>query len=454
MIINTNIASMNAQRNLLSTNNAMQKSLEKLSSGFRINKAADDAAGLAISEKMRGQISGLNQANRNAQDGISMIQTAEGALNETHSILQRMRELAVQASNDTLTSSDRSNIQQELDQLHSEIDRIGNTTEFNTKKLINGGAGIATTIAGDTNGTISVLGGSSNTTTGSVLKLSSFVAASGDTQTTSGFSGTLSAASTLTINGTTFSFASGSTSQNMADAINQAGIGVTASVSGTDLKVVSDTLGSASQLTMSVSGATAFDLAAAGVTQGTNATIKASSGATALNYTASGNTFTIVQSGAGPDGMSFKIDPNKGLTDGSTITVSANNSVSLQIGANANQTMGITISDMRASALGVNALDVSSATTAGDAITTIDAAINQVSTERSKLGAYQNRLDHTSANLQAASENLSAAESRIRDVDMAKEMSQFTKNQVLSQAGVAMLAQANQAPQSVLKLLG
>ena len=271
MIINHNISALNANRNLGVNDNAMNKSLEKLSSGFRINRAADDAAGLAISEKMRGQVNGLNQASRNAQDGISMIQTAEGALNETHAILQRMRELAVQAGNDTNTDNDRAQIQSEVVQLQSEINRIASTTQFNTKNLLTG-----------------------------------------------------------SLNGAKF-----------------------------------------------------------------------------------------------------------------------------QIGANANQTITLSIGNMGAVSLGIESTKFSlgSQGAAETALSNIDAALSIVSVQRANLGAVQNRLEHTIANLNVASENLSAAESRVRDVDMAKEMMEFTKNNILSQAAQAMLAQANQQPQGVLQLL-
>ncbi|AYO29933.1 flagellin [Biomaibacter acetigenes] len=283
MIINHNISALNAYRQLTVNNTGMQKSLEKLSSGYRINRAGDDAAGLAISEKMRGQIRGLNQAQRNAQDGISLIQTAEGALNETHAILQRMRELVVQAGNDTNTTQDRANIQAEINELNQEIDRISDQTQFNTKTLLDG-----------------------------------------------------------------------------------------------SLK----------------------------------------SGTATLSF---------------------------------------------QIGANGNQIVSLNIGEIHTSVLGTTSLSLAqvnvsvdnlSAASVADALSAIDAAIQTVSATRSNLGALQNRLEHTINNLGTASENLTAAESRIRDVDMAKEMMEFTKNSILNQAATAMLAQANMLPQSVLKLLG
>ncbi|MCY9665104.1 flagellin Hag [Paenibacillus alginolyticus] len=274
MIINHNLPALNTYNNMSTNTNNTAKAMEKLSSGLRINRAGDDAAGLAISEKMRGQIRGLDQANRNAQDGISLIQTAEGALSETHSILQRMRELAVQASNDTYTTSDRTKLGAEVYQLKKEINRIASQTEFNTKKLL-------------------ITGG----------------------------------------------------------------------------------------------------------------------GKSAINF---------------------------------------------QVGANSGQQIKLSINTMGASSIGLSAISkfsTNKSSAFGSIIKAINSAINKVSTERANLGAYQNRLEHTINNLGTSSQNLTAAESRIRDVDMAKEMMNFTKNNILNQASQAMLAQANQLPQGVLQLL-
>ena len=270
MVVQHNLAAANTNRQLGIITGAQSKSTEKLSSGYRINRAGDDAAGLSISEKMRSQIRGLDKASSNAQDGISMIQVAEGALNETHSILQRMNELATQAANDTNTSTDRTAIQAEVDQLTSEIDRIRSTTQFNTMNLLDG-----------------------------------------------------------------------------------------------------------------------------------------------------------------------KLSGKK-----------------LQVGSLDGQSISISVSNMNASSLGVNSLKVSSFSSAGKAMTSIQKAIDKVSTQRSKLGAIQNRLEHTINNLNTTSENTSAAESRIRDTDMAKEMVEYSKNNILMQAGQSMLAQANQQNLGVLSLLG
>ncbi len=270
MVVQHNMQAANTNRQLGITSNAQAKSTEKLASGYKINRAADDAAGLSISEKMRSQIRGLDKASANAQDGISVVQTAEGALNEVHSILQRMNELATQAANDTNTSIDRSAIKAEMDELKSEIGRISSTTQFNTMNLLDG------------------------------------------------------------------SF----TGKN------------------------------------------------------------------------------------------------------------------LQVGALSGQSIAISISSMSATSLGVNALTVSTFANAGAAMRKVQSALDAVSTQRSKLGATQNRLEHTIANLDTTSENTSAAESRIRDTDMAKEMVTYSKNQILVQAGQSMLAQANQSTQGVLSLLG
>ncbi|GAB1157983.1 flagellin [Paenibacillus illinoisensis] len=270
MIINHNIAAMNTHRQLNTNTTNTNKAIEKLSSGLRINRAGDDAAGLAISEKMRGQIRGLDMASKNAQDGISLIQTAEGALNETHAILQRVRELAVQSANDTNTDDDRAELQKEVAQLTAEVTRISTDTEFNTKKLLNG-AGISNAV--------------------------------------------------------------------------------------------------------------------------------------------------------------------------------------FQIGANTGQSITLSIGNMGAASLGLTSVAIGTQTGANAALSILDAAIKTVSSERAMLGANQNRLEHTINNLGTTSENLSAAESRVRDVDMAKEMMNQTKNNILAQASQAMLAQANQQPQAVLQLL-
>lgn len=410
MVINHNIPALNTTRQLSINGANTQKSLEKLSSGFRINRAGDDAAGLAISEKMRGQIRGLDQASRNSQDGISMIQTAEGALNETHSILQRMRELAVQGANDTLTSDDRSKIGQELTQLSTEIDRIGNTTEFNTKKLLNNDMNGVTTLTGTVlKNTTGLDAATASATKFSVLK------------DASGNSIALSVGDVITITGT------------------KGGAQFTATVTVA-------AAGALSAIASAIEGGNTYSAAfAAGVW-----TIKAFT--TGLNSALGAFTITA-KSSAGVERTAFNNAMNQISETTTASNAHADSSAQLQIGANANQTLSISINDMRSNSLGINGVNVTTRSGAQISITSLDNAIKTVSTERSKLGALQNRLEHTINNLGTSSENLTASESRIRDVDMAKEMMEFTKNNILSQAAQAMLAQANQQPQGVLQLL-
>jgi len=456
MRINHNIAALNTYSRLNQASESQSKSLEKLSSGLRINKAGDDAAGLAISEKMRGQIRGLSQASRNAQDSISLIQTAEGALNETHSILQRMRELSVQASNDTNTTVDRGEIQKEVNQLVGEIDRIGNTTEFNTKKLLNGSANIGAALGGASPTLISNVTGSGDTQVNAVVTISVSAVATQDSFTISAAAlattaTAFTAATTINVNGTNFSFTTANTAQDMIDTVNNAKVGATMTFTGAgSFSVKSDTYGSAAAMT-STTAANGSVVTVSAMTQGVDAQITGFSGAGMTSYAAKGNHITVT--GGTATGMEFDLDKTTGIAAATTVTVNSNGTLSMQIGANAGQTMNIGISDMRSAALGVNSIDVSSATNASAAVTTVNNAIASVSSERSKLGAYQNRLEHTINNLDTSAENLQASESRIRDVDMAKEMMDFTKNNILSQAATAMLAQANQQPQGVLQLL-
>jgi flagellin len=397
MIINHNMNAMNAHRNMGMNNVSAGKSMEKLSSGLRINRAGDDAAGLSISEKMRSQIRGLDQGARNAQDGISMIQTAEGGLNETHSILQRMRELGVQAANDTNNDSDRDAINDELGQLKTEIDRISNTTAFNGKQLLNG----SLSVGQDTVASTVKVGAAFDTTT-VVTKVDVSGAAAGKQ-----YDITYTAASdTLTIT-------------DSADATKTQSLILTAQVpaDGAETTWNFDDLG----IKITVAGAPTTNLDALG---------------TDLN--------------------------------GENITTNGNGSANLLIGSNggSNETLSVNFRKMDSSVLGTQnggstALDdalstystTKNKTNAEALVSAIDESIKDVSKQRSILGASQNRLEHTIANLQTSSENLTSAESRIRDVDMAKEMMNFSKNNILSQAAQAMLAQANQQPQGVLQLL-
>jgi flagellin len=389
----------------LSTNTDNQsKAIEKLSSGLSSNRAGDDAAGLA---KMRGQIRGLDQASRNAQDGISMIQTSEGALNETHSILQRMRELAVQGSNDTNTSTDRSAMQQEVNQLSSEIDRIDNTTQFNKKNLLDGTSGknalvTASTGTGNLTKVLSTgpnaIGGTYNFTvtaaTGAATKASYDNTGALDT----GVNGT---ASNLVLNGVALTFAAGTAAADMASAINAKSndIGFTATAAGGKLTFQANDYGTGYTLTASGTSSSMVGTA----TAGTNVTFSTlPPGVTATIDSKHGSVATLT--GGAVDGT--KID-TAGVGAGSTFALTvADNSLNFQIGANQGQTINVSMQDMRSAALGVNNINLTSATTATAAITTIDAAINSVSTERAKYGAYQNRIEHTINNLNTSSRKL------------------------------------------------
>jgi len=499
MIVNTNVASLNAQRSLLGTNNAMQKSLEKLSSGSRINKAADDAAGLAISEKMRGQIKGLNQAVRNAQSAISLIQTAEGALNETHSILQRMRELAVQASTDTNTSDDRSKIQAEMDQLAKEISRISNTTEFNTQNLLAGGLTNTYHIGANAGQSIDLainamdaktLGVAGNLVTTTYTKANTGITSmTTQSENLNGLYVNVKETAAIDVAGLE---AADSLGAGVGGAVTWTGSSYSGSSDKTfivKIGAVDGGTGAVTAASYSVDGGATWS--AANITGGN---IILSDGLQLQIADDAGNladgTGTVTVT-ATANKLSFKLNTandGTGTTYGTEVTV-GNNASSVTIGdatrevtinfdfatvaaavgtayaAGDSEQITQSITASTAATIGADGsvavaadakkgINIMTQSNANLAITTIDSAIKTVSEERSKLGAMQNRLEHTINNLQAASENLTSAESRIRDVDMAAEMSAFTKSQILSQAGVAMLAQANQVPQAVLKLLG
>lgn len=453
MRINHNIASLNTYRQLATNGANGQRSLEKLSSGLRINRAGDDAAGLAISEKMRGQIRGLDQAGRNAQDSISLIQTAEGGLNETHSILQRMRELAVQSANDTNTSSDRSEIQKEIDQLSTEITRISTNTEFNTKKLLNGDMGktFVTTADNFDSSLQNVAVTGSDITTGTYTITAT--AAGTDTVTINSVAGATGfvAGDVTVADGTKF----GDYTLNIS---NFDGVGGTADVEliGPDGTSTTDT-GIAVGANLTIGGIT-FGFATHDIDG--NGSVDLSLTNAGIDFDLSGAKTVVaapITSYAGETVNlgGFEFEARWGAaTNGDAMTmVVTDRAVKFHIGANEDQNTSLAINDMSASALGVDSLVVTTQAGANTAITTINDALETVSSERSKLGAMQNRLEHTIANLGTSSENLTAAESRVRDVDMAKEMMEFTKNNILSQAAQAMLAQANQQPQGVLQLL-
>lgn len=526
MIINHNMNALNAHRNMNVNNTAAGKSMEKLSSGLRINRAGDDAAGLAISEKMRGQIRGLTQASRNASDGISMIQTAEGALNETQNILQRMRELSVQSSNDTNTAADRQSIQKEIEQLTEEIDRIGNNTEFNTQSLLKGdgstkleasgvkieamknGTDVKTdevkvsfTAEATNNDTFKVtLGGQEiqlkiGNANGNATKAENAKAIEEQLKEAIEKSDSLRGQFTVSLDGAgekvtieavkggSFEGGKGSISVEAATAAAVKVDGAGVALNAKETKVGKTEEATAASIEVDLGGlATAIGadkeaVIGTGMTLGKtqiefyDATQGAYSGnaiGVDISKVTNQNDFAeaiINQTKGKIEGAEIEAKAGTGLTvksldKGANSTVNVEDGAknegfeaTFQVGANSNQTISIAIGDMRAEALGVKKVDLTTAKGSQEATATIQAAIEKVSTERAGLGAVQNRLEYTISNLDNTTENLTSAESTLRDVDMAKEMMTFSKNNILNQAAQAMLAQANQQPQNVLSLL-
>jgi len=419
MSVNTNVAAMNAYRNLSQTNDSMSKSLERLSSGFRINKASDDAAGLAISEGLRSQIGGMTQAVRNTQDGTSVVQTAEGALNETTSILQRMRDLSVQASNDgSLNDDAKASIQKEMGQLKSELSRIADTTTFNGTKLLDGRYDNKFQVGANAGETISVKIGSAASAEG--LKVDGVDVTK---------KGTYDFASTA---------AAGKAAVTTAAADNAASV-LTITAKGSDKFDSTGTVAAFQGLSGSISfGGKSFDLGSVDYT-GVTATSGTGGALEKLNTAAKAALGLATDPFAAPTATTLTFTVSEavsGFTEASGVPVgSAAGTPTVQQLAAATPTFA-------------------AASGASDAIKAIDAAIKTVSSVRADLGAISNRFEHTVNNLNVAIENTTASESRIRDTDMASEMTKFTRSQVLTQAGTSMLAQANQSTQSILKLLG
>ena len=394
MVVQHNLTAMNANRMLGVTTGQQAKSSEKLSSGYRINRAADDAAGLSISEKMRKQIKGLDQASSNAQDGVSCVQTAEGALTEVHSMLQRMNELAVQASNGTLSEDDRSNIQDEVDQLITEIDRVSETTKFNETYLLKGDEN-KTQLSQTVYSKPQMALVKDAMASGSTLEVNTAMDATGKT---------------------VYTFTSG-----LVKGSTWAG-----------KKVVED---SATPRADEIKLGDAKDAELA-----------------AMN-----KVITAYGSEMGINAVTLKAGDNNVQSASKTFTYSDSLNVSLHVGADSSDDnkISMNIESMSSDYLGIKGLKVSGKTylQATGSIDTISDAISKVSKQRSELGAVQNRLEHTIANLDNVAENTTSAESRIRDTDMAEEMVEYSKNNILAQAGQSMLAQANQSTQGVLSLL-
>ena len=417
MVVQHNLTAMNSNRMLGITTSTQAKSTEKLSSGYKINRAADDASGLAISEKMRKQIRGLTQASSNAQDGISAVQTAEGALAEVHDMLQRMNELAVKAANGTNSESDRTAIQDEIDQLTTEIDRVSTTTKFNETYLLKG----------------------TNASDGEVGKLTY--------NTAKAASGLSKLTPALDDNG---------------KAKIEAEVKTGSKLDGTEFGTKSFKVGSVTYKLIDVGSIKATKAGATAMT-GNELATKLTEG-TVKAFTSMDSLMKTVRADNAADVKNVSSNTSKGEDAKLSITIEAfadlNNAADLSLHVGADSTddnkINLNIANLSARGLGVNGLRVDGDTgeKATKAIDTIANALQMVSDQRAALGAVQNRLEHTITNLDNVVENTTSAESAIRDTDMASEMVKYSNNNILAQAGQSMLAQANQSNQGVLSLLG
>ncbi len=475
MVINTNVASLNAQRQLGRTSGSLNTSLERLSSGLRINSAKDDAAGLAIADRMTAQIRGLNQAVRNANDGISLSQTAEGALQESTNILQRMRELAVQSANDTNSVSDREALQGEVTQLQAELDRIAQTTEFNGKRILDGSFSGATFQVGANAGqTINFgIGSAKASAMGQIAnQTSTEVSAAAATDITIGLGTNTPQAITTSVNYADGTYKDSTSAFAKVAAINDAGItGLSASATTAGTTTYAAVGGTAADTyTLTLNGVDIYnnaDVATALTVNEVRDAINTQTDATGVLASVSGGDLTltaadgrnivVAESGtgftAGTDGLlNGSGDFAAGAADTLRGTIELSAADNIVLGgtlANIGFTANITLDTN-----GIDDVDISTQAGSATAIQRVDAALSQVDTIRGDLGAVQNRFESTIANLQNVSENLSAARSRIQDADFAAETAALTRSQILQQAGTAILSQANQSQQSVLSLLG
>ena len=462
MVVQHNLTAMNSNRMLGITTASQAKSTEKLSSGYKINRAADDAAGLSISEKMRKQIRGLTQATANAQDGISSVQTAEGALTEVHDMLQRMNELAIKSSNGTMSASDRTSVQNEIDQLVTEIDRVSETTKFNETYLLkgddnnNGNSRIYSTINSEVGTvgafTIETKAGTQTINDGDTIAIGDVVIKSSNTSVVASVADKAGMAALIA-----------NDDDRLAALENLKSVTVSKWVSKTDatVDVVSN---DGTKMTYSAAdfttkyglealddGITTFEKqlvgsVAADHTPSTGVKDPTTVASSDISQFAYGSTATATATVAGNGKITMNFGDKKALV------------LDLQVGADttAENKITVAIDSMSATSLGVNGLKVDGvdSTKADAAVNTIADAIKKVSDQRSALGAAQNRLEHTIANLDNIVENTTAAEAAIRDTDMATEMVKYSNNNILAQAGQSMLAQANQTNQGVLSLLG
>ncbi len=461
--INHNISSINALRNLSKTESSVSKSLERLSSGLRVNRGADDPAGLVISESMRSQLSGVQQAIENAETATAMIQTAEGAMNEIHTLLNSIRELAIHAANTgandaVMLAAD----QDEIDNAIATIDRIALQTQFGVKKLLDGSSGV-TGVSSLAGAGVEFVDATESTVAGSYAITITTQAAQAITTGGTAQTAPLGQSETLTINGVTVALAAGLTQDQVIDVINtyNTSTGVTASTDGSNnLVLSSDAYGSNIAISVVSNVAAAADSTGIGTTALNQTGVDIAGTIGGLAATGRGTVLTG-DSGQATEGLAISSTLAAGAAGSVTI---ANNSLVFQVGANKNQTVTIALNAMSTSRVGTGVagnafnnlaeINVTNSDDAQDSIEIIDKAIQQVSAKRGELGVFQkNTLESSTANLAITEENLVAAESIIRDTDFAQEMAELTKNQILLQSGTAMLVQANQIPQVVLQLL-
>lgn len=475
MKINHNMSAILANNRLQVTQNSLSSSIQKLSSGYKINSAKDNAAGLAISYKMNAQIRALSRASDNALDGVSVIETAEGELNEVHDMLQRMRELSVKAANDTYTLEDRQAIQAEINELKEEIDRLGKSTEFNGQPLLDGTYDTRAYASADGVTVKNV----SDTVVAGMYKMEVTALATKHICTTASFTTPLEHDGGFQINGISVELSAGETELEVYEKLRDIGeaAGVNVTNEGGALKFEAKEYGSAEKVDISWGSSlnSAFGMPTdKSETLGTDAQVALSLkkndttslfGSTAT-FTAEGQRVTITdntgfemtviidqdlykeRTGIEATASSFNTDNGK-----MSVEVKDYGSMVLQIGGNEGQTTLVRIPEISCENIGIGTLNVLSSELAGDAMTKLDNAISYISSVRSNLGAMQNRLEHTHASLDVTEESVTSAVSRIMDTDMAEEMAKYTQYNVLQQAGISILAQANDMPQQILQLL-
>ncbi|HEY7558928.1 MAG TPA: flagellin [Candidatus Binatia bacterium] len=466
LIINTNISALTAQRNLTRAQGGLERSIQRLSTGLRINGAVDDAAGLAISDRLTAQIRGLNQAVRNANDGVSALQTADGSLNEVSNLLQRARELAVQSANDSNSSSDRASLNAEVSNILSELDRLASTVQFNSRKLLDGTfVNAQFQVGANANETVSFSIGSVNTADLGAKTLQ------GNAMSSTAFAD-LTATSAITINGISVTVGAQSTIEGVIAAINNRSGDTSATAIKNSQTILTDTgfialtAAAAAQtltlngvaISLSTGNADAASTFIATVNGFTNQTgVVAATNSVGITFTRnSGGTIALSETTASVGvGDSLASTASRTFNAGFTLSVDLNRTltvVSSGVGDDIGFTtavVGTTVTEKR-----INGLSIANVSGANDAIQTIDFGLAQLSRVRGSIGAVQNRFASAISSLSVASENLSAARSRIQDADVAQETAELTRTQILIQAGVSVLAQANQLPSVALSLLG